>query len=69
MKHELEEVPNIPDITPYHQQHEEKGQCIIQAYKKLDQKNPALTDKLYYYRVMLDQHFEILKVISELYLV
>ena len=35
IKDELEEIPNISDITPYHLQHERTGTRIIQAYRKL----------------------------------
>ena len=35
LKDELEKIPNISDITPYHLQHEKIGPRIFEAYKKL----------------------------------
>ena len=35
MKDELEEIPNISDITPYRLRHEKRGPRNIEAYRKL----------------------------------
>ena len=35
LKDELEEIPNISDITPYRLRHEKIGPRIIEAYRKL----------------------------------
>ena len=38
LKDELEEIPNLSDITPCHLKHEKIGPRIIKAYKKLRSK-------------------------------
>ena len=35
LKDKLEEILSIPDITPYHLQHEKIGRRIIEPYRKL----------------------------------
>ena len=35
LKDELEEIPSISDITPYHLQHEKTGPPIFETYRKL----------------------------------
>ena len=40
LKDELDEIPNISDITPYRLRHEKIGPRIIEAYRKLRLEKP-----------------------------
>ena len=63
LKDELEEILGLSDITPSHLQQEILGPYNIESYKKLRSEKSSTDDYLYYYWVMLDPQFQILKVI------
>ena len=83
LKAELEEILDISNISPEHLQHKIIRPRIIKAYKKLESEKRRtdfynMLSMVYIYVInimllimlsMLDHHFEISKVISELYLV
>ena len=60
LKDEFKEILSFSDITPKNIQHKIIGLLIFQAYRK-DQKSQALIVFLYYYWVLLDNHFKNLK--------
>ena len=80
LKDELEEILDISNISPEHLQHKIIRPRIIKAYKKLESEKRRtdfyiMLSMVYIYVInimllimlsMLDHHFEISKVISEL---
>ena len=51
LKVELEEIPNIAYITPYHLQHEKIGPRIFEAYKNLRSEKSS-TDGFIFFLLM-----------------
>ena len=66
LENDLEELLNASDITLLHHfisNMEKKDHVLLKHIGNKDRKNQALMVILYYYWVMLDHHFKILKVI------
>ena len=63
LKDELEEILNIPHITPEHLQDDELGPRNIDEFHKLTHEKKNSDGYMIFFLVMLDQDFEISRVV------